>query len=120
MKESHGHWGVPLFEYQPMWDINYSDILTELIQYAGRYCESYASDLFIIWKYSVEQKLMDRELESYTLTLGFRDMGVDHELSNDPERQPVTNNSKNNSYYYRKIATLTVNVEGSKIQMTLD
>ena len=120
MRKAHGHWGVPLFDYQPMWDINYSDILTELIQYAGRYCESYASDLFIIWKFCVDQKLKDRELESFTLTFGFRSMGVDHELSNEPERQPVTNSRKENSYYYRKVATLEVKVEGSEITMTLN
>ena len=32
------------------WDINYSDILSQLIKSAGKYCKRYASDLFIDWK----------------------------------------------------------------------
>lgn len=30
------------------WRINYSSILSKLIQEAGRWCEHYASDLFIL------------------------------------------------------------------------
>ena len=32
------------------WEINTSFILTRLIQEAGRWCESFASDLFVQWK----------------------------------------------------------------------
>ena len=119
MREANGRWGVPLFDYQPMWDINYSDILTELIQYAGRYCEHYASDLFIIWKYCVEDKLKDRDLESFSITFGFREFGVDQDISTDTERIVVAKNLKNNSYYYRKVAKLDITIDGSNIKMQL-
>lgn len=120
MREAHGHWGVPLFDYQPMWDINYSDILTELIQFAGRYCESYASDLFIIWKYCVEDRLNDRDLESFSITFGFRESGVDQDVSTEPERIVVEKNRKNNSYYYRKVVKLDITIDGSNITMQLN
>ena len=119
MIKETGEWSTPLFEKEMKWNINYSSILTKLIQYAGRYCESFASDLFIIWQYCVENKLSDPNLENYILTFGFKEMGVDHELSNDPERQPVTRNSKENSYYYRKIANLEITINGGKIEMLL-
>ena len=32
------------------WEINYSSILTKLIQEAGRWTERYASDLFLGWR----------------------------------------------------------------------
>lgn len=116
-----GYWTVPLFESEQQWNINYSDILTKLIQYAGRYCEHYASDLFIIWKYNIEDKMKDRNLESFTLRLGFREMGVDHEVSSDPERTPITNNLKEcGSYYYRKLATLKIEIDKENIKMTLN
>ena len=119
MKEANGRWGVP-FDYQPMWDINYSDILTELIQYAGRFCEYYASDLFIIWKCCVEDKLKDRDLESHSITFGFRKLGVDHDVSTDTERIVVAKNLKKNDYYYRKVAKLDIIIDGSNITMRLD
>ena len=120
MREAYGHWGVPLFDNQLMWDINYSDILTELIQYAGRYWESYASDLFIIWKCCVEDKLKDRDLESFSITFGFKEFGVDQDTSTDTERIVVAKNRKNNSYYYRKVAKLDIIIDGSNITMRLD
>lgn len=58
-------------------DINYSTILTKLIQEAGRYCEHYASDLFISWNL-IEQSLRDGTIESGVEMFGFREMGVDH------------------------------------------
>ena len=41
--EATGSWN----DYRECWDINTSDILTKLIQAAGRLCDRYASDLFI-------------------------------------------------------------------------
>lgn len=58
-------------------DINYSSILTRLIQEAGRYCESYASDLFLDWK-KIDKQLDDESIESQSLLFGFRESGVDH------------------------------------------
>lgn len=118
--KAEGHWGEPLFELEPMWDLNYSSILTQLIQYAGRFCESYASDLFIIWKFCVEAKLKDPDLESYSVLFGFREMGVDHDVSNDEERIVVARHLEDNSYYYRKVAKLDITVEGNNITMELN
>ena len=119
MREANGRWGVPLFDYQPMWDINYSDILTELIQYAGRYCEHYASDLFIIWKYNVEDKLKDHDLKSYSVMFGFRESGVDHDVSTDTDRIVVERHLKDNIYYYRKVVKLEIEIVGDTITMKL-
>lgn len=64
-------------------DINSSDILTKLIQEAGRICESYASDLFVQWdsvRNAVNSLMKEKKGESfvYTSYIGFRNMGVDH------------------------------------------
>ena len=104
-----GTWSVPLFETEPQWNSNYSDILTRLIQYAGRYCESYASDLFIHW-IAIEKKLKDRNYKGEKLVLGFRDMGVD-------SNERVVDNYNDNSYYYRKIVTIEIVVNGNHIDI---
>ena len=114
-----GEWQTALFESQKSWDINYSSILTELIHYAGRYTESYASDLFIIWKFCVDKKLYDPDLESFSILFGFRDLGVDHDIVGDEERIVVARHMKENSYYYRKVARLDVMINGDKIEMEL-
>lgn len=60
--------------------INDSDILTALIQAAGRYCERYASDLFITWD-SVRdslEKIENGDGNAETFLFGFRENGVDH------------------------------------------
>lgn len=56
--------------------INYSSILTLLIQVAGRICKHYASDLFITWS-SLEEQLHDIEYTGGKILFGFREMGVD-------------------------------------------
>lgn len=60
-------------------DINYSGILTFLIQAAGRICKHYASDLFISWS-SLEKRLSDVNFEGGKFFFGFREMGVDHNV----------------------------------------
>lgn len=64
-------------EFSDKIDINYSNILTKLIQLAGRYCESYASDLFIDWS-TIDRMILDGTIHSYSHLFGFREMGVDH------------------------------------------
>ena len=59
------------------WNINYSSILTTLIQQAGRWCENYASDLFLDWK-SIDNKLLSGEEINEQFLFGFRQQGVDH------------------------------------------
>ena len=100
--------------YNPLegkWEINYSSILTRLIQEAGRWCESYASDLFVQWKYKIDQKLDDGTLYTNTFVFAFRDSGVDHEEWYE--------NHKNEYNYYRAVWFLDVVVDEGKIKMTL-
>lgn len=59
-------------------DVNYSTILTKLIQSAGRFCKHYASDLFISWR-CVDKDLHNAEVENKTYLFGMRKMGVDHD-----------------------------------------
>ena len=96
-------------------DINYSSILTKLIQECGRLCENYASDLFIDWN-SIVQKLKDKTMETSTHLFGIREMGVDH---NEFILSRYENNGHFAKYEYRKIYKLDVVVEGDLITMKL-
>lgn len=78
--ETSGELTVNLFTGERRVGINYSTILTRLIQEAGRICESYASDLFIDWRLIMEA-LEDGTMESGSRLLGFRDSGVDEAKS---------------------------------------
>ena len=93
------------------WEINYSSILTRLIQEAGRWCESYASDLFVQWKYKIDQKLDNGTLYTNTFVFAFRDSGVDSEEWYE--------NHKNEHNYYRAVWYLDVLTDEGKIKMTL-
>lgn len=113
--EATGNWS----ESNKIFDINYSSILTRLIQEAGRWCERYASDLFIDWKH-IEKSLSDPEYKGEVRLFGFRESGVDHTA--------WVLNKYNNLIYdrneYRAIWKLTVKVEphdyyGKKISMEL-
>ena len=100
--------------YNPLegkWEINYSSILTRLIQEAGRWCESYASDLFVQWKYKIDQKLDNGTLYTNTFVFAFRDSGVDSEEWYE--------NHKNEHNYYRAVWFLDVETNEDKIKMTL-
>ena len=100
--------------YNPLegkWEINYSSILTRLIQEAGRWCESYASDLFLQWKYGIDQKLDNGTLYTDTFVFAFRDSGVDSEEWYE--------NHKNEHNYYRAVWFLDVLTDKGKIKMML-
>lgn len=92
------------------WEINYSFILTRLIQEAGRWCEHYASDLFILWEYNVKQKLDNGTLETGTFVFAMRDSGVDH-------KEMYENRKEYN--YYRAVWFLDIETNEGKIKMTL-
>lgn len=80
MKEATGNWSGDIFSGEKCWNINYSDILTFLIQKAGTICKNYASDLFISWS-SLENE-MKKEGQEYAggkYLFGFRESGVDHD-----------------------------------------
>ena len=100
--------------YNPLegkWEINYSSILTRLIQEAGRWCESYASDLFVQWKYRIDQKLDNGTLETDTFVFAMYNSGVHHKAWYE--------NHKNEHNYYRAVWFLDVETNEGKIKMTL-
>ena len=69
--------------------INCSSVLTRLIQEAGRYCEHYASDLFLDWK-QIDKEIEEGTIDTRTALFGFRESGVDHTdfvMSRASERQ---------------------------------
>ena len=94
-------------EFSDAIDINYSDILSRLIQEAGRYCEHYASDLFITWS-RIDQSLRDGSIESGVEMFGFREMGVDHTGFIFSRAE---NNHRTFEYEYRSIWKLEIEVE---------
>lgn len=90
-------------------NINYSSILTKLIQEAGRWCRSYASDLFIDWK-DIDYALCAGTLKSGTYLFGFRELGVDDALAvaskyNAPGMYSCDEN------YYRTLWRLDITVK---------
>ena len=92
--------------------LNYSSLLTELIHAAGRYCEYYASDLFIIWT-GLINRMKTPEFKGEKLVLGFREMGIDKD-------EKVVMYYNTTPYYYRKIYVIEVEVHGSKIDMYMN
>lgn len=89
-----------------MIELNYSHILTKLIQEAGRWCRFYASDLFIDW-FAIVKQLEDGTLESGSHLFGFRELGVDH-------TKAVLyhyNNAEAARYEYRALWRLDIVVE---------
>lgn len=65
--------------------INYSSILTKLIQDVGRLCDNYASDLFINWQYKIVEPLEKGELRSQIYTIELRQNGVEMYTEEDYE-----------------------------------
>ena len=92
--------------------VNYSRILTILIQEAGRVCADYASDLFISWEsllVEVEKKMKEKANFTLTTFFGFREQGVDGPLY-------ITEKITNENVYgdpYASIYRLDVNAKHS-------
>ncbi len=109
-----------LSQYSYRWEINYSTILTTLIQSAGRYCQNYASDLFIDWS-AIDRRLRnsaDRYTDGvYEYLFGIRKGGVDG--INFILSQANNSDSGYFSEYYSEIFKLTVTVNADKIDMEL-
>ena len=63
--------------YSGKYEINYSSILSRLIQEAGRFCEFFASDLFIDWGGVLRWMDEAGECEEAVFLFGFRQSGVD-------------------------------------------
>lgn len=93
--------------------INTSDILTRLIQEAGRFCRHYASDLFYSWL-TIEKKMNRGLLKSERVLFGFRENGVD---TNDFILNKFNGNSgvALASMEYRSIWILDITVDGAEL-----
>lgn len=94
------------------WGINYSDILTELIQSAGKYCKRYASDLFIDW-YVINNKLREGNDIDETYIFAMRTDGVDHKTFYEAR--------KDEGYLYKEVWKLEIkgDTETRDIEMVL-
>ena len=96
-------------------ELNMSDIFTRLIQEAGRWCESYASD--VLFDIDSIRKYLDNIIPNAEKTwrFGFRRNGVDH-------AEWVHANCENEArkyYYYRSIYRLTVKTSDTGIKAEL-
>lgn len=93
------------------WEINYSSILTKLIQETGRFCENYASDLFIQWKYRIDDRLENGTIIDGTEVFAIRENSVDnkeqYEFHKDEHR------------YYRAVWFLDIKINNCTIEMVL-
>jgi hypothetical protein len=99
--------------YNPLegkWEINYSSILTKLIQEAGRWCDDYASDLFIRWE-GIKEKLDDGSMSSESYVFGFRESGVDGNSWYEEH--------KTDEDYYRAVWFLDITENKGKLEMFL-
>lgn len=102
--------------YSGKYDVNTSSILTRLIQEAGRFCESYASDLFIDWQ-NVERCIDCADIIEKSFLFGFRQFGVDHDsfifsrYNGGAYRCPEAE--------YRSMWRLDIVADGEKIDMKL-
>lgn len=83
----------------------YSNILTKLIQDAGRLCNIYTSDLFIYWQRNIVKPLEKGKLRSQTYTIEFRQNGVEMYTEEDYK------NSKSLLSKQSILKTLTLNIE---------
>lgn len=97
-------------------EINYSSLLTKLIQEAARWCRYYASDLFIWWNSVLKDLKNGRGSASYLF--GFRESGVD---SADEIIQQYQSAGYLMRERYRAIWRLDVEVneDGRRVEMFL-
>lgn len=104
-----------LSRYSEKYEINYSGILTRLIQETGRFCESFASDLFIDWEAVLRCIDTDAPIDE-TYLFGLRQHGVDH-------KEYVFSRFENDGAYwkhnYRAMYRLDIHADGKDISMTL-
>lgn len=118
IKTEYGHFLPPDY-YRPVgkWEINYSGILTYLIQQTGRLCDYYASDLFVDWFNLITEIKADKNgtFESRKILFGLREMGVDG-------NSYVCSNMENYEYAefrYRALYMLEISVNGRDMELKL-
>lgn len=71
-----GYVKINYFDNSKEISINYSSILTKLIQEVGRLTDHYASDLFIEWKYLIEKPIEEGTIDTINYEILIREMGV--------------------------------------------
>ena len=93
--------------------VDWSAMLSKLIQLAGLHCESFASDLFMFWNEFVRQ-FNASDWKSLTHTIfGFYENGVDC-------NSEVVDRVAADSHYYRCVAAVDVNVsEDGEVVMSM-
>lgn len=98
------------------WEINTSSILTKLIQEAGRWCESYASDLFIRWGV-IQKGLENATVEPGKYVFAFRESGVDG--NREYKNYSDAYGSYGSCGYYRAVWILDISILEDTITMQL-
>lgn len=101
------------FDGRTRYMINLSSILTKLIQESGRWCESYASDLFIMWTDVLRYLENPENMAERMYVFGMRASGVD-------DAREVTRTLKNRDYNkYRALWGLVITKEEEKVTARL-
>ena len=123
LTEDSGQWVGDKWLYPNSWgwNINMSSTLTELIHLAGRYTDAWASDLFIFWRYNIENEELKRNKDwSTTWYIGFRESGVDWSDEAWGKREnKVFEQRDKNMYYYRRVVKLNINPDNDKDCITM-
>lgn len=109
--EDEGYWNSRAMR----WEINYSSILSRLIVEAGKFCEHFASDLFIDWRV-IETEMENSDYCGGSYLFGFRKDGVDH---NAFVFNRYDSDGKFAQYQYRSMWRLDVVTEDDRITMKL-
>ena len=102
--------------YSGRYEINYTGILSRLIQEAGRFCEYFASDLFIDWESVVDYIEHAEPGQKETFLFGFRQSGVDHKAF---VLSRYENNGHNAQNAYRSLWRLDIETKENDMIMTL-
>lgn len=106
---------------RPCYDLNYSSLLTKLIQEAGKHCKYYASDLFILWtSFMDKMKRGGKYFEGGKWLFGFRKSGVDPASNVCDVYNPCGYITSNPESYYESLYMMDVKVnEGRSMEITL-
>lgn len=101
------------------WDINYSSILSKLINETGRFVERYASDLFISWE-SIKKSLANPDYTGGKYLFGLREDGVDGNSFVVSRLNNYKTYAEKLSGIYRKLYMLEIKInENGDISMEL-
>lgn len=97
------------------WDICYSEMLSQLIKSCGKYCERYASDLFIDWESVVELLDKGEDIDEKRI-FAIRDYGVDHKEWYEIKmgRKDIYNET------YHEVWELTIKGDKAKRDLTME